>query len=444
MANAREVAMKTLAACEKQGAWSDGYLKKAVRDSGLDRRDAALASRVCFGVLQNRMLLDHYLARYSNTPLSKLDLYLVENLRLAVYQILMMDKIPHSAAVNEAVNLTRKYVRNPRAAGMANGILRSLLRELDTLPAPEGKDTAETLSLRYSHPRWLVEEFIDRLGEEEAEALLRADNEQPPTTAQVNTQKGSVEEVLASLQAQGVQAEAHPWLPDCLTLSGTGDLERLDAFQTGAIYVQDTAAKLSVLAAAPREGERVLDCCAAPGGKSFAAAIEMNNRGSITSCDIHPHKIKLIEAGRDRLGLDIIEARVQNGAERRGEWVEAFDTVITDVPCSGLGIIRKKPDIRYKDPKPLANLPGVQASILENCSAYVAPGGTLLYSTCTLLERENEAVVQAFLAAHGEFELVPFELPGIGACGGMLTLWPHIHGTDGFFLAKLRRKERAL
>ena len=440
MSNAREVAMKTLVACEKQGAWSDGYLKKAVRDSGLDRRDAALATRLCFGVLQNRMLLDWYLSRYSKTPLNKLDLNMLQNLRLAVYQILLMDKIPDSAAVNEAVNLTRKYVRNPKAAGMANGILRSFLREKDTLPLPEGNTPEETLSIRYSHPRWLVREFLSRLGAEETEKLLVADNAQPPTMAQINTVKCTVGEVMDSLATQGVEAGVHPWLPDCLTLTATGDLERLDAFQNGQIYVQDAAAKLSVLAADPKPGQRVLDCCAAPGGKSFAAAIGMANRGEVISCDIHPHKIKLIEAGRDRLGLNIINPQLQSGTQRREEWVGCFDVVITDVPCSGLGIIRKKPDIRYKEEAPLKNLPAVQREILHNCSAYVAPGGTLLYSTCTLVQMENECVVEAFLAGHPEFELTAFEVPGLGRCEGMLTLWPHTHGTDGFFIAKLKRK----
>lgn len=440
MPNAREVALKTLVACQRQGAWSDGYLKNAIRDGGLDRRDAALATRLCFGVQQNKLLLDWYLARFSKSPLEKLELPVVWNLRLAVYQILMMDKVPDSAAVNEAVNLTRKYVKNPKAAGMVNGILRSFLRERDTLPEPSGADWQESLSVKYSHPRWLVDAFSEQLDRDNVERLLAADNEQPPTMAQVNTLRASVDDVRVSLDAQGVQAEAHPWLPNCLMLSGTGDLERLEAYQKGLFYVQDGAARLSVMAAAPRPGDRVLDCCAAPGGKSFAAAIEMKNEGIIRSCDIHPHKIKLIEAGRDRLGLDMIHAEVQNGSLRREEWVSAFDVVITDVPCSGLGIIRKKPDIRYKEDAPLRGLPDVQFAIVDNCAGYVRPGGTLLYSTCTLLRRENEAVIERFHMAHPDFELSPFNLPGVGKSEGMITLWPHIHGTDGFFIAKMKRK----
>lgn len=440
MPNAREAALRTLTACQRQGAWSDGYLKKAIREEKLDRRDAAFATRLCFGTLQNQLLLDWYLARFSRLPLKKLDTAALCSLRMAVYQILWMDKVPDSAAVNEGVNLTRKYVKNPRAAGMVNGILRSFLRERDSLPEPEGGDWIETASIRTSHPRWLVEAFAARLGREETLQLLEADNEQPPTTAQVNTLRASADEVIASLREQQAEGEVHPWLPGCVTLRGTGDLERLDAYQKGLFYVQDSGARLAALAAGPKAGQRVLDCCAAPGGKSFAAAVMMENRGEVCSCDIHPHKIRLLEAGRDRLGLDIVRPELQDGTKFREAWREHFDVVIADVPCSGLGIIRKKPDIRYKDKAALERLPEVQQAILDNCSGYVRPGGTLLYSTCTLLERENEGAAERFLRDHPEFVLEEFDLPGAGHCGGMLTLWPHRNGTDGFFMAKLRRK----
>lgn len=441
MPTARETALNTLLACQRQGAWSDGYLKRAIREAGLDRRDAAFATRLCFGVQQNEMLLDWYIARYSRLPLQKLDFIVLWDLRLAVYQILMMDKVPEHAAVSEAVSLAKKRVRNPGAAGMVNGILRSFLREREVLPLPEGTDWAETASLRTSHPRWLVEAFLERLGRESTEKLLLADNEQPPTTVQVNTLRATMSEVQALLCAQGASAAPHPQISDCLLLNRTGDLEQLDAYQQGLFYVQDAAAKLSVLAAAPKPGQKVLDCCAAPGGKSFAAAICMEDWGEVCSCDIHPHKIRLIEAGRDRLGLHCISAQIQNGAARKVSWEAAFDVVITDVPCSGLGIIRKKPDIRYKDEKALNGLPDVQYHILKNCAEYVRPGGTLLYSTCTLLRRENEAVVDRFLQEDQRFRLMPFSLPCIGDSDGMATLWPHIHGTDGFFIAKMVRKE---
>lgn len=438
MGSARETAALTLAACEKQGAWSDGRLKHAIRENGLDRRDGALCARLCYGVLQNKLLLDWRLGRVCSMRLEKLEVWVLCDLRVAAYQLLFLDKIPPSAAVNEAVELAKKHSRNPRAAGLVNGVLRALLRE--EVPEVRGKDELETLSIRYSHPRWLVEEFVSRLGLEGAQALLEADNQQPPTTAQVNRLSATPEQLESELRSAGAEVRPHPWLEGCLLLTGTGDLEGLDAFQRGEFYVQDAASRLAVLAAGLRPGQRVLDCCAAPGGKSFAAAILMENRGELISCDIHPHKIKLLEAGRDRLGLTMVKPTLQNAAQTREDWLDGFDAVLADVPCSGLGIIRKKPDIRYKDPEPLKGLPRVQRSILDNCARYVRPGGVLLYSTCTLLRRENDEVVDGFLAANPDFAPEPFALPHLGEQPGRVTFWPHIHGTDGFFAAKLRRK----
>ncbi len=438
MGSARETAVLTLAACEKQGAWSDGHLKCAIREQGLDRRDGALCARLCYGVLQNKLLLDWRLGRVCSMGLEKLEPKVLCALRVGAYQLLFLDKIPPSAAVNEAVELARRHSRNPRAAGLVNGVLRALLRE--DAPEVKGKDELETLSIRYSHPRWLVEEFDSLLGLEGGEALLAADNGQPPTTAQVNGLRATPEGLSSELREAGAEVQPHPWLEGCLLLTGTGDLERLATFRRGEFYVQDAASRLAVLAAGPEPGQRVLDCCAAPGGKSFAAAILMENRGELISCDIHPHKIKLLEAGRDRLGLSVITPTLQNAAQRREDWAEGFDVVLTDVPCSGLGIIRKKPDIRYKDPEPLKGLPRVQRSILDNCAQYVRPGGVLLYSTCTLLKRENDAVVDGFLGDHSDFAPESFVLPHLGEQPGRITFWPHIHGTDGFFAAKLRRK----
>ena len=439
MGSAREAAMLTLAACERQGAWSDGYLKRILREQGLDKRDAALATRLCYGVLQNKLLLDWHLTRFCRSKLTSLDVKVLCNLRVAAYQLLFLDKVPPSAAVNEAVEVTKKHCRNPRAAGMVNGILRAMLRE-EKRPEPGVCDKAEHLSLKYSHPIWLVEEFSAVLGWEGTETLLAEDNRQPPTTAQINPLCVGSSELAESLRGDGVEVQFHPWLSGCLLLRGTGDLERLPAFQKGGFYIQDAAARLAVAAAGVTPGSRVLDCCAAPGGKSFAAAIDMENKGELVSCDIHPHKIKLIEAGRDRLGLSVISPCLQSAVEAKEDWIDRFDTVITDVPCSGLGIIRKKPDIRYKDPKALQGFPKVQRAILENCSRYARPGGVLLYSTCTLLRRENEDVIHGFLAEHPDFELEPFQLPQFGEQPGWFTFWPHIHGTDGFFVAKLCRK----
>lgn len=440
--DAREAAMLALNACQRQGGWSDGALKKQLAAAALSGRDAALATQLCFGVLQNQMLLDFYLAKFSNIPLKRMEGKVVQTLRLGAYQMLFLTRIPHSAAVNSAVALVKAHCKNPRAAGMVNGILRSMERSLQNMPVIPQGDPVAYLSTLYSHPEWLVKEFILSLGEEETAQLLAADNSQPPTAVIVNTTRTTVEALKAMLEADHVEAEPHPWLENCLLLSRTGDLERMEAFQQGLFYVQDPASRLSVLAAGAKPGMRVLDCCAAPWGKSFAAAIAMENQGEIVSCDLHPHKKKLIQAGADRLGLTIITPKTADGKVFRPEWERAFDLVLVDAPCSGLGVIRKKPDIRYKDPALLADLPAVQLDILRNAARYVRPGGTLMYSTCTLLYRENGEVVETFLAENKAYKAETFTLPGpVGPVqSGSVTLWPHRHGTDGFFISKMRRE----
>lgn len=434
-ASAREVALNCLLAGEKQGAWSDGYLRNAIRKAELSGRDAALCTRLSFGVLQNRMLLDWHIGRLSSMSVEKMEPAVLDCLRLGAYQLLFLDRVPVHAAVNEAVELAKKYSRNPRASALVNAVLRALDRaKEEDLPQPE------ELSVRYSHPDWLVKEFSHTVSPDELELLLAADNAQPPTQAQVNTLKTSAAALMEELSDAGVEASPHPWLPDCLELEGTGNMEQLPAFREGRFYVQDAAARLAVLASGAKPGLEVLDACAAPGGKSFAAAIQMEDRGSILSCDLHPHKQRLILDGARRLGITGITSSVMDGRRFDPALENRFDLVIADVPCSGLGIIRKKPDIRYKDPAPLEGLPAVQRDILSNVARYVRPGGTLLYATCTLLHRENEDVVTWFIDRNRSFMLDPFSLPGpIGQTEGMVTLWPHRHGTDGFFIAKLRR-----
>lgn len=444
--DAREVALLSLNACQRQGGWSDNILKKQLSQAGLDSRDGALATQLCFGVLQNQLLLDFYLSKFSNLPLKRMEGKVVQALRLGAYQMLFLTKIPHSAAVNRSVEMTRTHCKNPRAPGMVNGILRSLERNLDNLPTIPQTDPVSYLSVLYSTPEWLVKGFLLTLGEGETAKLLAANNTRPPITAMVNTVKTTPDALMEQLKEERVEAQPHPWLEDCLILSKTGDLERLKAFQEGLFYIQDPASRLAVQAAGAKPGMRVLDCCAAPGGKSFAAAIAMENQGEVISCDLHPHKKKLIQAGADRLGLSMVKPMTADGKVFRPEWEEAFDLVLVDAPCSGLGVIRKKPDIRYKDPEPLAGLPEIQKAILDNAQRYVRPGGVLLYSTCTVLCRENEQVAEDFLARHPDFKGEGFTLPGaiVTSEGGMMTLWPHRHGTDGFFICKLRKGEDTL
>ena len=434
--SARTTALCALIATRRQGAWSDGILKEYVQRDRLERRDAALAATLTYGVMQNRMLLDHYLEQVVSGGLSRLQPAMLDILRLGAYQILLLDKIPDSAAVNEAVEQTKRYV-NQKAAGMTNGALRALSRKKGSLEEP--KD----LAITYSHPQELVDLLTDGVGESQIEPFLRADNEPAPTCLQINPLLSDPDEVERALTEQDILFRKHPWLPGCYLVTGTGNLARLDLFASGKVYVQDASAKLAAMAAGVRPGMRVLDTCAAPGGKSFALAMEMKNEGSVTSCDIHAHKISLIEKGAARLGISIITAREADASKFQEEFKDGFDVVVADVPCSGLGVIRKKPDIRYKDLAPTERLPAVQAAILENVSRYVRPGGALLYSTCTVLRRENEDVANAFLARHPAFHLEAFTVPdGLdGQNGGMLTLYPHVHEADGFFICKLRKNK---
>ena len=437
---ARDVALEVLMQVDRANAWSDGSLKRTIAKNKLDSREAALATRLSYGVVQNKMLLDYYISCYCTQKAEKLEPVIRNILRIGGYQILFMDKIPHRAAVNEAVEQTKKNKRE-KAAGMVNAVLRKFVANWMNMPALPNGSTAEYLSVRYSHPLWLVKRLMNLLGAEETEAFLQQNNEIVPTTIQVNPLKTTAEELAAELTQSGVSGEKHPWLSGCFEVSGTGDLENLPAFTEGRFMVQDAAARLVANIAQPAEDAKVLDMCAAPGGKSFALAFDMGDKGQIVSCDVHPHKLKLLESGAQRLGINNLRAVLADGTEHHAAWEQAADLVVADVPCSGLGIIRKKPDIRYKKPEELAKLPALQMKILENAATYVRPGGTLIYSTCTILPEENEGVTEEFLARHIDFTLEEFVLPlPIGNSKGHLTLWPQRFGTDGFYICRMRRK----
>ncbi len=439
--SAREAALKALTRVRRSGAWSDAALNSILIKEKPDERDASLAARIFYGVMQNLALCDFYISSFSSVKASKMEPQVLDILRLCVYQLVFMSKIPANAAVYEGVELAKKY-SNPRAAGLVNAVLRKIAgTQPAQLPEVTGATPTERLSVQYSHPVWLVDSFIERLGAEGAEELLKANNAEAAITVRVNTQKTDTQSLITVLQQDTVEAVEHPFVPDCLELRNTRSLERLGAFTEGSFYVQDPAAMLAVTAAGVKPGMFIIDACAAPGGKSFAAALEMCDTGRVLSCDINEKKLRRVTEGASRLGLKSIETHVMDARVVNTDFIEKADAVLADVPCSGFGVIRKKPEIRYKPEQETEKLPALQLQIIDTLSRYVKPGGILLYSTCTLLRRENEDVAAAFLDSHSDYAAEPFLLPGISGevTTGMTTLWPHVHGTDGFFICRLRK-----
>ena len=431
--NGRELALQALIRFRRDGAWPDLYLKK--EGEGLAANEMALASALTYGVLEQRALLDFYLQSFSKMPLKKIMPQVLDAMRIAAYQLVFLQRIPVSAAINESIKLVKKQA-NPRAASFANGVLRSLSRSLEALPEPNFPDLSETLSVRYSHPKWLVDRLIKQIGGEACEAFLKENNQQPPVVLRVNTLKTSADALLSLLP----NANLHPYLPDALICESVRDYLRTDAFREGLFSVQDSASQLCVHALQPQPGETLLDLCAAPGGKSILAAQMMGCKGKVLSYDLHPHRADLIRKSAEKMGVTNLETAAADSTILNETLRNSADAIICDVPCSGIGIIRKKPDIRYKKQEDADGLPKIQLQILLNALDYLKPGGRVVYSTCTVLEEENQCVLREALAIRKDCELEEFVLPGIGQVNGAITLWPQTHGTDGFFLARIKKK----
>ena len=344
---ARETALRVLTACRNNHAWADAALKAQLSRDGLVGPEAALCSRLVYGVVQNQQLLDFYLSAYCSQKPDHLQPPLLETLRLGAYQILYLDRVPDSAAVNTSVELAKISGRG-QAAGLVNAVLRKVSQNKNNLPPIPERDEVKYLSIRSSRPEWLGKRLLASLGREETEAFLKGDNSTPPLTVQVNPLKTDPESLIRELSGWGIAAVPHPWVPGCLELTGVGDLTTLEPFRNGKMLVQDPAARLVSLIAGVKPGQKVLDLCAAPGGKSFSVAFAMEDQGGIVSCDLHENKLKRIHEGAARLGLTSITTSAGDGWVFRPELAEGFDVVLVVAPFSGLGIIRKKPDVLYK------------------------------------------------------------------------------------------------
>lgn len=438
--NAREGALQVLYGVFYQGGYSNMLLKQLLTQ-GMPRRERALCTELVYGVLQNYKMLDVYIRAYAKGSFSKLEPYIKVILELGVYQIVYLDKVPDMAACDECVKLAHRYGKNKRTSGFVNGVLRTIVREKGRLPRLNEPTKEGYYAKAYSLPEWLVGMWLEQYGLEATRALCACCNERRDTVLRVNILKATDQQVMQALKQQDIVCEPVAGLPHALRIRHTGDLSQLEAYKQGWMTAQDIGSQLAVAALAPQPGETVLDLCSAPGGKAVLAAQHMHNQGRIIACDVHQHKTQIIEKNAQRMGAAILETRCGDMSQFVPEWEGIAHRVLCDVPCSGLGILAKKPDIRLNGQESVQQLPELQYKILKNALRYVKRGGIVLYSTCTLNQKENEENVQRALREHPEYCLEPFSHPYHQIhCEGMLTLMPHLYESDGFFICKLRRR----
>ena len=435
--NARLAALLALERCRRDGAWISAVLDRIVKKEEMDRREAAFASALALGVLQNRSYYDFLISQFCSAKPEKLEQTVLDILRLGVCQITSLDRIPLHAAVHESVALC-DVSGVSRAKSLVNAVLRRIAENRQALPEVPGKGSAAFLSIRYSHPLWMAERLIDEKGYEFTEALFSADNSPVLLDLQINTLRISTRDYLLKLENEDVSYEIPPFPEHCVCVSG-GNVQTLPGYEEGLFYVQDRAARMSVDIAELKSGMKILDACASPGGKSFAAALNMDGKGEIISCDIREKKLLPIVQTANRLGLDLIRTECRDARCFKPEFENAFDAVIADVPCSGMGVLRKKPEIRDKKEEELRSLPAIQLEILNTLSRYVRPGGLLLYCTCTILREENEDVIREFLSEHSEYAPRDFGVFNSSSLNGCYSFYPNVDRTDGFFVSKLIR-----
>lgn len=417
----------------------DGYAN-LIADEGrlaaLPPRDRAFLTALFYGTVERRLRLDYAIGALTARSVESLSPRVRAALRLGLYQLFYMPGVPPHAAVSETVALGRGQGER----GFLNAVLRrGTERGAEELLPDPTRDYVRYLSVRESIPLPIAKYFLQRIGKEETERLLVAFNERPPLSLRVNTLRITREALLSRLCEAGLDAAADPIAPHGIRVREAPPVAEIPGFAVGDFFVQDTASQLTTELLSPTPDETVLDLCACPGGKSFGAAIAMGGTGRVIARDLHAAKLPLIVEGARRLGLSSITAEEHDASLPDPDLSGRVDRVICDVPCSGLGVIAKKPDLRYRQLSSVTELAALSQSILAAAATAVRPGGTLVFSTCTLTREENEDAVEAFLSSHPDFYPEDFSFPGLASEGGMLTLWPHKTATDGFFMAKLRR-----
>lgn len=441
MINVRDAAVRVLSEIENEGKFSNKILQD-YSDNDFSKEDLRLLRELVYGVVENRMFIDKIIKSASSVKMKKIHPMILQILRLGVYQIGFMDRIPAHASINEAVMLAKKY-GHKGTVGYVNGVLRRIERERDIYFTDEDPTTAEGLALRYSHPDFLVNMWVEQFGFEFARKLLMANNSRPLLSLRVNTLKVNRDELMDRLSKYGLKLVKGELSPDCLRVINPENITETQEFKDGLFTIQDESSMMVTDIASPKSNELVLDVCSAPGGKATHLAQRMNNEGRIIARDLYPQKIDLVMDNAKRLGIDIIEGEVHDAEVFDEAYREKIDICIVDAPCSGFGLLRRKPDIKFnRGPEDVNALINLQSRILKESGRYVKSGGKLVYSTCTLNLEENINQIKRFLRTNSSFKLKPIELPGGKIVSetqkeGYIELYPHIHGTDGFFIANM-------
>lgn len=441
---ARIVAVKTLYDIDEKKAYSNIKLNEYFKKYDLSSIDRAFASEIVYGTIRWRMKIDYLIKKFSKPKLRDINKWTLNCIRAAVYQIYFMDRVPEFAAVNQAVEISK--IKDKRSSAFVNGVLRNILRNKDEFNNIKEKDVTKRLSIEYSHPEWMVKKFIKSYGEKFSRELMDANNKSPELSVRVNTLKTNRERIIELLSRKDVEVKGRP-IEEGLILRGFSSLEKSEEMSTGLITIQDESSMLVAKILEPMPGERIMDLCSAPGGKTTHIAQLMKNKGEIIAFDIHEHKLELVKSNAKRLGIDIIRTHLNDASVYQEKFNEYADRVLIDAPCSGIGLLRKKPEIRWNlSEEDIYKLEKIQYDIIKNGAKYVKKGGILVYSTCTITEEEDENILNRFLNEHNNFEIVdicsllPKEITSSTCRNGYIKLFPNTHSTDGFFIAKLKRK----
>ncbi|MFC3843837.1 16S rRNA (cytosine(967)-C(5))-methyltransferase RsmB [Paenibacillus sp. MAH-36] len=445
--SAREAALDVLIRVEENQSYSNLLLNQVLQKHALERADAGLATELVYGTIGRKNTIDFFLERFVSKGLAKLEPWVRCLLRLSFYQLHYLDRIPDHAVVSEAVNIAKRR-GHQGISGMVNGVLRAIIRSKAELVLPAALGDVKRIALGHSHPEWLVRRWIRQLGPELTEQICAANNEPPHVSIRANARRRSRLELLEQLQGSGLSAEASELAPAGILVQGAGNMALSPGFLQGDFSIQDESSMLVAEALEPRPGMTVLDCCAAPGGKTAHIAEKMDDSGKIWACDLHEHKQKLIADQAERLGLTSIQTLVMDAAKLDEHFgAESFDRILLDAPCSGLGVIRRKPDLKWaKQEAEIDAISELQYAILSRVHRLLRPGGVLVYSTCTIEHAENAGMVERFLAEHRDFELEPLPAEAFAsvdpaaAAAGMVQILPQQFHSDGFFIARLRKR----